>query len=155
MNALEPGQLWVLRLQIWAGVLAALILGVIAEVINRKIGLIPSGIVIGLVALAMIYPAIFVPGKHFRSWKWGIDAEELHIHHGVWTKVETIVPFRRVQHIDVSQNALQRGFHVTSLVIHTAGSLHSRVVVPGLSRETAEEIRDQARAVIVRDADDQ
>lgn len=155
MNPLEPGQLKVMRVQAWSWSIIALIVSLIAEVVNSRIELIPSGIVVAVVVLLLIYPALVAPGKVFHSWSWKVDTDELHLHHGVWTKVETIVPFRRVQHLDVSQGALQRIFGVTSLVIHTAGALHSRVVLQGLLRETAEAIRDEARNVIVRDTDEQ
>ena len=59
-----------------------------------------------------------------------------------------------MQHIDVRQTALERAFGVTALVLHTAGTAHSRVVLPGLARETAEAIRDEARSVIAQEADE-
>lgn len=153
MNPLEPGQLGLMRVQAIGGAAAALIAVSIAEVVNAAIGLIPSGIIVSVVALLLIYPTFIAPGRLFRSWGWKSEDEELHLAYGIWTKMETIVPFRRVQHIDVRQNALERTFGVTALVLHTAGTLNSRVVLPGLSRETAEAIRDEARAVIARESD--
>ena len=154
MNPLEPGQLWLMRISAWIGAGVVLLVALIAEVINRRLDLIPSNLILPIIAILLIYPAFVAPGRLFRAWRWKVEAEELHLHHGVWTKLETVVPFRRVQHIDVAQNALQRTFGVTSLVMHTAGTAHSRVVLPGLARETAEALRDQARTVIAREADE-
>lgn len=153
MNPLERGQLGLMRVQAVGGALAVLLAVSIAEVVNAAIGLIPSGLVISAVALLLVYPALVAPGRLFRSWGWKSQDEELHLAYGIWTKMETIVPFRRVQHIDVRQNALERAFGVTALVLHTAGTLNSRVVLPGLTRETAEALRDEARAVIAKEAD--
>ncbi|HEX8256822.1 MAG TPA: PH domain-containing protein, partial [Allosphingosinicella sp.] len=75
----------------------------------------------------------------------------LHIGRGVWTKTETIVPLARVQHIDVSQGPLERAFGISRLILHTAGTMHSLVVLPGLARGTAEAMRDDIRARIRRD----
>jgi uncharacterized protein len=58
------------------------------------------------------------------------------------------VPLERVQHIDISQGPLERGFGVCRLLVHTAGTMHSRVVLPGLARATAERMRDEIRARI-------
>ena len=73
---------------------------------------------------------------------------ELQVRHGVWTKVHTVVPLGRVQHIDISQGPLERAFAVCRLVVHTAGTMHSQVVLPGLARATAEGMRDEIRSRI-------
>jgi membrane protein YdbS with pleckstrin-like domain len=59
-----------------------------------------------------------------------------------------VVPLRRVQHLDVAQGPLERAFGVTRLVLHTAGTMNSQIVLPGLTRATAEGIRDEIRAHI-------
>jgi hypothetical protein len=54
----------------------------------------------------------------------------------------------RVQHLDVAQGPLERTFGVARLILHTAGTSHAIVVLPGISRPTAEELRDTIRAHI-------
>src|SRR3712207_7159370 len=39
---------------------------------------------------------------------YALDGEELRVARGVWTRIETIVPLARVQHIDVAQGPLER-----------------------------------------------
>lgn len=153
MNSLEPGQRWVMRIRAWIMFAVLMIPGAIWEIVNRSVELIWPGAGIGGLVLLLIYPTFFAPDRSFRHLRWKVEDEELHLHKGWWNKVETIVPFRRVQHIDVSQGALERAFHVTSLMLHTAGTIDHKVVLPGLSRETAEQIRDEVRTVIVREAD--
>jgi membrane protein YdbS with pleckstrin-like domain len=154
MNALERGQLSVWRVQAFITAFLVLAGAGIGEFVLGRTGVpIPGGLVFGAAVLLMIYPTFIAPGRHYRSWGWRVDADELHLHRGVWTKLETIVPFRRVQHIDVSQSWLEGAFHVTSLVLHTAGTVDHRVVLPGLDRETAEKIRDEVRGVIARQDD--
>jgi membrane protein YdbS with pleckstrin-like domain len=77
-----------------------------------------------------------------------MDGEELQVRRGVWTRVHTLVPLDHVQHIDVSQGPLERMLGICSLVLHTAGTLHSQIVVPGLTRASAERMRDDIRARI-------
>jgi membrane protein YdbS with pleckstrin-like domain len=86
-----------------------------------------------------------MPGRRFRAWAYRVDPDELHLKHGVMVRAETIVPLGRVQHLDVSQGPLERAFGVCRLVLHTAGTAHSSVTLPGLTRERAEALRDEIR----------
>ena len=67
---------------------------------------------------------------------------------GWLTREHTIVPLSRVQHIDVSQGPIERSAGVATLSLHTAGTENSLVVLPGISRQRAEEIRDAIRGRI-------
>lgn len=112
-----------------------------------KAGLSPAYVLLPLLVL-LVYPAFVSPLRHYRSWGYRMDAEELRLAHGVLTQVETLVPLKRVQHLDISQGPLERAFGVCRLVLHTAGTAHSQVVLPGLSRETAEAMRADIRTHI-------
>ena len=148
MTSLEPGQLWLLRIH---AAIASLILAAGATIgeatLVTGLGL-PRGILLAPVAVLVIYALFVSPGRHYRAWGYGMDADELHLRHGVWTQVETTVPIDRIQHIDVSQGPLERPLGICRLIVHTAGTQHSRVVLPGLSRATAERMRDEIRARI-------
>jgi membrane protein YdbS with pleckstrin-like domain len=41
---------------------------------------------------------------------------------------------------------------VSRLIVHTAGTLHSQVTLPGLTRPVAEAMRDEIRARIRQEA---
>lgn len=154
LKPLEPGQLWVMRIGAWTKAAVFLVLAIAGEVVVSRTTALPFGLVLAGVILLLLWPAFVAPDRRFHAYRWKTADEELHLHRGVLTKVETIVPFVRVQHIDISRSALERAFHVASLVLHTAGTIDHRVTVPGLSRETAERVRDDVRAVIAREADE-
>ena len=61
------------------------------------------------------------------------------------------MPFGRIQHIDVDQGLLDRGFDLATLVVHTAGTHNSTVSLPGLSEPDAAAIRETIRAHIKRE----
>jgi membrane protein YdbS with pleckstrin-like domain len=151
LQPLEKGQLGVMLVR---GILFALVLLVAAAIpafaTSDETGIAP-GAILGGIAVLLLYPALIGPMRRFRSWGYRLDGEELQLRHGIWTQIETLVPLRRVQHLDVAQGPLERTFGVTRLVLHTAGTSNSQVVVPGLSRTTAEEIRDEIRAQIRQD----
>jgi membrane protein YdbS with pleckstrin-like domain len=130
----------------------ALLGGALAELIlGREAGL-PRGAILLPLLIPLLYLVFVAPGRRYRAWGYAMEADELRVAHGLWTKVETIVPLGRVQHIDVSQGPLERGLAVCRLVLHTAGTMSSRVVLPGLSRATAERMRDEIRVRIRDDA---
>ena len=58
---------------------------------------------------------------------------------------DTVVPFVRVQHMDVTRGPLEKMFGTANLVVHTAGTHNSIVTVPGLEPERAEQIRGMIR----------
>jgi membrane protein YdbS with pleckstrin-like domain len=111
----------------------------------------PRGLVMLPVLPLALYLVFISPGRRYRAWAYAMENSELQVRRGVWTQVHTIVPLDRVQHIDISQGPLERSFEVCRLVLHTAGTMHSQVVLPGLARDTAERMRDEIRARIGRE----
>ena len=152
MIPLERGQLWVMRIHALTIGALALAAGLLGEAILRDNVDLPPGIVTIPLLVLLLYPVLVAPGRRYRAWGYAMDADELRIARGVWTRIETIVPLARVQHVDVSQGPIERTFGVCRLVLHTAGTMHSRVVLPGLARATAEALRDEVRGRIVQDA---
>lgn len=148
MHSLEPGQLRLMRVRAAITALVLLVAVNLADyLLHREAGLLRFGLVVPAL-LPLLYIAFVSPRRRFRAWGYQMDQEELQFRHGVWTRVHTVVPLERVQHIDISQGPLERGFGVCRLLVHTAGTMHSRVVLPGLARETAERMRDEIRARI-------
>ncbi|HEY0043266.1 MAG TPA: PH domain-containing protein [Allosphingosinicella sp.] len=152
MTPLERGQLWVMRIH---GAIAALVLvaiGIVAELVLRaNVPEVPRGIVLLPLLVPALWLAFVAPGRRFRAWGYALGDEELEVQRGVMIQVHTHVPLGRVQHIDIAQGPLERACRVCRLVVHTAGTLHSQVVLPGLARATAEAIRDEIRARIRRE----
>jgi membrane protein YdbS with pleckstrin-like domain len=96
--------------------------------------------------LIALWTLLISPRRRWAAWGWALVSSELHVARGVLTQIHTVVPLSRVQHIDVAQGPVERAFGVARLVLHTAGTAHAVVVLPGLARPTAEELRDTIRA---------
>jgi hypothetical protein len=118
-----------------------------AAVLQKQLGIAPALVLFPLLAL-LVYPTFVSPVRRYRAWGYRMNEEELRLRHGIYTQIETLVPLKRVQHLDISQGPLERSFGVCRLVLHTAGTAHSQVVLPGLSRDTAEAMRGQIRSHI-------
>jgi len=148
---LTPMDRGLLRLMQLRGAMAGgflLAAAAVGEAFVERLVDLPFGLLLGAALLILLYLALLAPPRRYRAWGYGMDAEELQVRRGVWVRVHTVVPLDHVQHIDVSQGPLERAFGICSLVLHTAGTLHSQIVLPGLARATAERIRDEIRGRI-------
>jgi membrane protein YdbS with pleckstrin-like domain len=110
-----------------------------------------AGLVPLAVAILAAVGVIVAPRRIFRRLGWKVEGDQLQAVRGWLLHVDTIVPFVRVQHIDVSRAPLDKMFGTASLVIHTAGTHNNVVVVPGLAPERADSLRSLIRATIRSD----
>lgn len=111
----------------------------------------PLGAASGAVAAAMLIALWLLPRRRYRSWGFDMGEDELAVKHGLMIRRRTIVPFGRVQHIDIAQGPLQRLLGLATLVLNTAGTRGAAVRLPGLLREDAEAMRDHIRGKIRQD----
>ena len=127
---------------------AALMVNMVALAETRFSGLLPA--VVGLIGLSGI---IVAPERIYRRLGYAIDGRLLRTVRGWLFHVDTVVPFVRVQHIDVTRGPIDKMFGTATLVVHTAGTHNSVVVLPGLSPERAAEIREAIRSEIRADSE--
>ncbi|PSQ68051.1 MAG: hypothetical protein BRD35_06200 [Bacteroidetes bacterium QH_7_62_13] len=111
----------------------------------------PFGVLSGTVLVLGLIYCLAWPRLRYRAWGFALRPEELYTEHGVLNHIRTVVPLRRIQHVDVSQDLIEREFALGRLVVHTAGSRSSDVVVPGLPLGEAERIRDEVKRFILED----
>lgn len=81
--------------------------------------------------------------KQYRNTHWRLDPEGLALRRGRLWQRETRVPITRVQHLDLKRGPLQRRRSLATLIVHTAGTRHSAVVVPNIDLGDAEYLRDR------------
>lgn len=112
---------------------------------------VPFGTASGIALVIGSLHSWFWPRLRYAAWSFAVRPEEIYVEHGVITHVHTVVPLRRVQHLDVSQDLLEREFALGRLIVHTAGSRSSDVVIPGLPLDDAEAIRDEVKRFILED----
>ena len=101
---------------------------------------------LGVAALFLAVIAIVtVPPRRFARMGHAMLADRLRVVDGYLFHVDTVVPFARVQHIDLTRGPVERMFGTATLVVHTAGTHNNIVVVPGLDPGEAEATRDAMR----------
>ena len=101
--------------------------------------------IIGLIGLSGIFVA---PDRIYRRLGYAIDGRLLRTVRGWLFHTDTVVPFVRVQHIDLTRGPFDKIFGTATLVVHTAGTHNSIVTLPGLSPDRAAEIREAIRSEI-------
>ena len=147
LNPLDPAYKSMLRLQLAIAALVLLAAATIAEVA------IPgwTGAVWIPALLLTTYALIRVPLRRYHATGFSLAEERLRVVRGIFFRADTVVPFGRVQHIDVGQGPIERVFGLSTLTVHTAGTHNASVSLPGLRHEDATAMREDIRAAIRRD----
>lgn len=92
------------------------------------------------------------PGLAYKFWRFDVRDDELFLQRGIFTRVYTTAPYKRVQHLDVAQGILERAFGLGTLVVYTAGTRGADVTIPGLPIAYAEDLRDRLKNITNEDA---
>jgi membrane protein YdbS with pleckstrin-like domain len=151
MNPLNPRHLTLLRIHYAIGALVLLVLIIAGDLTAAQRGWLPLGWASGAGALVLLVAVALLPGRRYRAWGFAAGEDELVVRHGLMIRKVTIVPFGRVQHIDVAQGPIQRVLGLATLVLNTAGTRGAAVRLPGLLHPEAEEMRDRIRGKIRQD----
>lgn len=110
-------------------------------------GAFPFGIareaVLGAVGTFLLVGGVVVAHAllYYRSWRYEVRTDSLSLTRGVFTRVQTVAPYVRVQHIDTRRGPVERLLGLSTLVVYTAGSRGADVTVPGLTDERAAELQ--------------
>lgn len=85
-------------------------------------------------------------GRAVRAWAYAEHGEHLLVRHGIWTRRLSIVPYGRMQFLDLSADPASRLFGLTTVKLHTAAAT-TDATVPGLPPAEATGLRDRLAAV--------
>jgi len=109
-----------------------------------------------LAVLARVLPVaglaicvVAVPELRWRRWRWEVRPEAIDLRHGALTVRRTLVPMRRVQHVDTTRDVIEQRLGLASVRVHTAAGSHT---IPLLTLADADEVRERI-ADLARTAD--
>jgi uncharacterized protein len=97
-------------------------------------------VVVGLVAVVVVGWVLI--GRNARLWGYAERDEDLYIKHGALFRTLVVVPYGRMQYVDVQAGPLDQAFKVASVHLHTA-SPGTSARIPGLPAEEAARLRDR------------
>lgn len=84
---------------------------------------------------------IFHSMKSYHYKFYAIREKDLLYRSGMFFRQTVVVPFNRIQHVEMKQTPLDRKFDLAKLVFFTAGGSASDLKISGLYKEDAEKIR--------------
>lgn len=151
LTRLHPNFAHALRVRAVLMAIPILIGVLVLETALRDLALFPSGVIAGPVLLIALALVIRVPATRYNARGYQMSADRLRIVKGLLFRSDTVVPFGRVQHIDVHQGPLDRFFGIATLTLHTAGNHNASVSLPGLGEGLAREMREDIRSHIRRE----
>ena len=82
----------------------------------------------------------------YRSWAYAEREDDLIVQRGLLFRRVSVVPYGRMQLIDVTAGPVDRGFGLATVQLHTAAAA-TDARIPGLLRSDAEQLRDRLAAV--------
>ncbi len=155
LGPVEPGYRHVLRVRLLLLWLPLVIAGLVFSGVVTENEWVADSPLYGPASLAPLLIAliavIIAPQRIYRRLRYGLTDRLLQVVRGWLFHTDTIVPFVRVQHLDVTRGPLDKMFGTATLVVHTAGTRNSIVTVPGLAPDRAGQIRDIIREHIRTD----
>ena len=136
---MAPSFHWQLRLNALIGWLIMVAIPVAATWIfaTREIAMVIAG-----VGLLIIVWRVFRQGAIARAWSYAERETDLYIKRGIWWRNLTVVPYGRMQAVEVTAGPIQRAFGLASVQLVTA-SARSDAIIPGLAPEAAAQLRDR------------
>lgn len=82
----------------------------------------------------------FIPQIRWKRWYYEVDEHEIDLQSGIFIITRTLVPIKRVQHVDTRQGPILRSYNLADVTISTAATTHR---IPALDEEVADQVRDQ------------
>jgi uncharacterized protein len=80
--------------------------------------------------------------RRFRAWRYQERHEDLIVARGVMVQRLSVVPYGRMQFVEVTAGPIERLFNLSTVKLHTAAAA-SDARIPGLERAEAARLRDR------------
>jgi membrane protein YdbS with pleckstrin-like domain len=121
-------------------------LGVLAAVVGGLVlGLAVAawvGVVVAACAVVAALVADVLVGRRVGAWGYVEREDELLVQRGLLVRRLSVVPYGRMQFVDVVAGPLERSFGLATVRLHTAAAA-TDARIPGLAADEAARLRDQ------------
>jgi membrane protein YdbS with pleckstrin-like domain len=89
---------------------------------------------------------LWLSGRRYRAWQYQERQEDLVVGRGVLFRRQSVVPYGRMQFVDVTAGPVERIFGLSTVKLHTAAAA-SDARIPGLEQKEAARLRDRLAAL--------
>ncbi len=96
--------------------------------------------------LAAALAAFWFARNRVRAWAYTEREDDLIVARGVLVRRLSVVPYGRMQFVDVTAGPVERAFRLATVKLHTAAAA-SDARIPGLERDEAARLRDRLAAL--------
>jgi len=97
-------------------------------------------------ALVLTVVGLWFVRRRVQAWAYQEREEDLIVERGVLVRRLSVVPYGRMQFVDVTAGPVERSFHLATVQLHTAAAA-SDARIPGLEPEEAARLRDRLSAL--------
>lgn len=97
---------------------------------------------VALIPLVLLGWGWWLIGRQVRAWAYAERSEDLVIRSGRIWRTMVVVPYGRLQYVDVEEGPIARMFGLASVQLHTA-SAGTDAAIPGLEAAEAARLRDR------------
>jgi len=115
--------------------------GLAGTVASAAVGI---GIAVAVAAAGLIGERFLA--RRVAAWGYAERKDDLMVRRGVLIRRQSVIPYGRMQFIDVTAGPLERSMGLATLRMHTAAAA-SDARIPGLERAAAAVLRDQLAAL--------
>jgi membrane protein YdbS with pleckstrin-like domain len=106
-------------------------------------GLLAGAVVAGVVAAGLL--ADWAVRRRYHAWGYLERDDDLLVRRGVLIRRLSVVPYGRMQFVDVTAGPIERAFKIATVRLHTAAAA-SDARIPGLAAPEAARLRDRLAA---------
>jgi membrane protein YdbS with pleckstrin-like domain len=104
------------------------------------------GALAAVVTVVLIAIALRAVRRRFDAWGYAEREDDLLLRRGVLVRRTSVVPYGRMQYVDVTAGPLDRRLGLARVVLHTAAAA-TDAALPGLATAEADRLRDRLAAL--------
>jgi membrane protein YdbS with pleckstrin-like domain len=120
----------------------AVVVAAIGGLIVGAAGTPVIGLIVAVVLLAVGLAGEWFVARRVAAWGYAERDDDLMVRRGVLIRRQSVVPYGRMQFIDVTAGPVERSLGLATVRMHTAAAA-SDARIPGLERAEASRLRDQ------------
>jgi len=96
------------------------------------------------VLIWQVWEVAAAPGLRWERWRYAVTDAEVDLEHGWLTRVRSVVPMARIQHVDTTRGPVERRLGLATVVLYTAAGANA---IPALADADATAVRERIAAL--------